>query len=180
MNIFFTILGILILLFLINFVFFKFFRLTGIVRFLIITGILLLILGVYSIPYLDINWTTVLIVLGIILIATFILYLLSRFITPGVVQSLIVLSVVLLLFSIFLVTLNTIKTDKENKDIVTKDINTNAVFNPNEQLGFNAEVSMKELDSLSANVNKNYNLVYNKDITPNDLEEINRRNKIRI
>jgi len=180
MNIFFTILGILILLFLINFVFFKFFRLTGIVRFLIITGILLLILGVYSIPYLDINWTTVLIVLGIILIATFILYLLSRFITPGVVQSLIVLSVVLLLFSIFLVTLNTIKTDKENKDIVTKDINTNAVFNPNEQLGFNTKVSMKELDSLSANVNKNYNLVYNKDITPNDLEEINRRIKIRI
>ena len=180
MNIFFTILGILILLFLINFVFFKFFRLSGIVRFLIITGILLLILGVYSIPYLDINWTTVLIVLGIILIATFILYLLSRFITPGVVKSLIVLSVVLLLFSIFLVTLNTIKTDKENKDIVTKDINTNAVFNPNEQLGFNTKVSMKELDSLSANVNKNYNLVYNKDITPNDLEEINRRNKIRI
>jgi len=180
MNIFFTILSILILLFLINFVLFKFIRLTGIVRFLIITGILLLILGVYSIPYLDINWTTVLIVLGIILIATFILYLLSRFITPGVVQSLIVLSVVLLLFSIFLVTLNTIKTDKENKDIVATDINTNAVFNPNEQLGFNAEVSMKELDSLSANVNKNYNLVYNKDITPKDLEEINRRNKIRI
>lgn len=180
MNIFFTILGILILLFLINFVLFKFFRLTGIVRFLIITGILLLILGVYSIPYLYINWTTVLIVLGIILLASFILYLLSRFITPGVVKFLIVLSVVLLLFSIFLVTFNTIKIDKENKDIVAKDINTNAVFNPKEQLGFNAEVSMKELDSLSANVNKNYNLVYNKDITPKDLEEINRRNKIRI
>jgi len=178
MNIFFTILGILITLFLINFVLFKFFKLTGIVRFLIIMGIIILILGIYSIPYLVLSWSTVLIILALILLASFIIFLLSKFITPGVVKFFIVLSVVLLLFSIFLVTYNTITTDKENKTIAIKETTKDNFFNTKESLGFTPGKSMNELDSLSANSNKNYTFIVNKDLSPGDLESIHRRNRV--
>lgn len=178
MSLFFTILGILILLYLINYVMYRFFKFAGIVRFLVIAGLILLFLGIYSIPYLAISWSTILVVLCFLLLLSFLIFVLSKFITPGFVKALIVLSVVLLLLSIFLVTFNTIKTDKENKQLAIKETTNDNIFNPNEQLGFNPGKSINELDSLTANANKSYTFAVNKNITPNDLVAINRRKRV--
>jgi len=158
---------------------YKLFKLTGIVRLLVITGLILLILGVYSIPYLVLSWSTVLIIFALILLASFIIFLLSRSITQGVVKFFVVLSVILLLFSIFLVTYNTFTTDKENKSLAIKETTKDNFFNSKETYGFNPGKSMNELDSLSANSNKYYTFVVNKDISPGDLESIHRKDRVR-
>lgn len=167
MSIFLIILGILLLLFLIDFVMYKFFKASGVLRFLTITGLILLLLGVYSLPYIAISGTVILITLGIILLASFILFLLSKFITPGVVKALVVLSVVVLLLSIFLVSFTTFKTDKENNRQIVRTNSTDKLFVSVNDLGFNPGYSMKELDSLTAQANKSF--VYGKDISPSDL-----------
>ena len=176
MTTFLIILGIILLLVLINFVMYKFFKASGVLRFLITTGLILLILGVYSLPYIAISLTAILITLGIILLGSFILFLLSKFITPGVVQVLIVFSVVLLLISIFLVSFTTYKTDKEidKQIVITKS--TDKFFLRAINLGFNPQYSMKELDSITAQENKSF--VYGKDISPGDLVIINKPRRV--
>lgn len=176
MTTFLIILGIILLLVLINFVMYKFFKASGVLRFLIITGLILLILGVYSLPYIAISGTTILIMLGVILIASFIVFLFSKFITPGVVQTLIILSVILLLISIFLVSFTTYKTDKEMGKQIVRTKNTDKLFVQTTDLGFNHGYSMKELDSLTAHQNRSF--VYGKDISPGDLVIYNRQRPI--
>ncbi len=176
MTTFLTVIGILLLLFLIDFVMYKFFKASGILRFLNLAGLILILLGVYSLPYIAISGTAILITLGIILIASFLIFLLAKFITPGVVKTLIVLSVVLLLFSIFLVSFSTFKSDNENKKLIVKKTTTNKLFNLNKKPDFNTAHTIKELDSITANENKNF--TFAKDISPSDLPAINRRNRI--
>jgi len=159
--------GILLLLFLVDFVMYKFFKASGVFRFLIIAGLILLFLGVYLLPYVAISGTAVLITFGIFLLVSLILILLSKFITPGVVQGLIVLSVVILLLSIFLVSFTTFKTDKENNKQIVRTKSTDKLFVSVNDLGFNSGYSMKELDSLTAQANKSF--VYGKDTSPGDL-----------
>ena len=160
-----------------NFVMYKFFKASGVLRFLIIAGLILLLLGIYSLPYIVISGTAILILLGLILLASFIIFLLSKFITPAVVKVLIVLSVVVLLFSIFLVSFTTFKADNENKKMIVKRTTNEKFFRPIKEIGFNSGYSMKELDSITAQINKGYNFTKNKDISPSDLQVINMRDR---
>ena len=175
MSTFLIILGILLLLALIDFVMHKFFKATGVLRFLIIAGLILLLLGVYSLPYIAISGPAILITLGIILLASFILFLLSKFITPEVVKVLVILSVVILLFSIFLVSFTTFKADKENNKQIVRTKSTDKLFVQTNDLGFNPGYSMKQLDSITAQQNKSF--VYGKDVSPGNFVVINKRRR---
>jgi len=178
MTTFLIILGILLLFVLINFVMYRFFKASGALRFLIIAGLILLLLGVYSLPYIAISGTAILVTLGIILLASFIIFLLSKFITPRVVNVLVVLSVVILLISIFLVSFTTFKTDNEIDKQIARTKSSDKLFVQINDLGFNPGYSMNELDSITAQENKSF--VYGQDISPGDLVVINKPRRVGI
>ncbi len=175
MTTFILIVGIILVLGLLNFVMNKFFKASGILRLLILVGLTLILLGVYSLPYITISWSAILLLLAIILLFSFIIFFLSKFFTPSVVKVLVTLSVVFLLVCIFLVSYTTFNTDKENEKIVVKKTTKDKLFRPTEQLGFNSGRSMKELDSITAQANKSF--TYAKDISPSDLPFINKRKR---
>lgn len=178
MTTFLIILGIIILLGLSNFVMYKILKASTALRLLAIVGLILLLLGIYSLPYITISGTAILIILALILITGFIIFLLSKFITPEVVKILIVLSVVILLFSIFLVSFTTFKSDNENKKMIVRKASVGKFFEGKNINRFNSGSSMKELDSITAQINKGYNFTKNRDMSPNDLSLLNKRNKI--